>query len=102
MSTNTQKLRVLRARTDHDLVVVVSREIDRGLALVEVASFRNSSLFSQAEKACGTAAALLARVSSVSQEDRLRIGARLEELKARLQQVPVYPNARSYPAAFAS
>ena len=55
MSTNTKKLRVLRSRTDHDLLVLVQREIDRGLALVDVATTRNSPLFAQAEKAFATA-----------------------------------------------
>ena len=38
MSSNTQKLRVLRARTDHDLLVLIDRELDRGFALVDVFS----------------------------------------------------------------
>jgi len=55
MLSNTQKLRILRARTDHDLLVVVSRELDRGLALVDSATSRNSPVFAQAVKAqsCG-------------------------------------------------
>ncbi len=47
MSSNTQKLRFLRARTDMDLTVLVQRELDRGLALVEVAATRNSPVFAR-------------------------------------------------------
>ena len=102
MSTNTQKLRVLRARTDHDLLVLVSRELDRALALVDLATTRNSPIFARAERAVGTAAALLPRISSLSEGDRLRFESRLKELRARLEQVPAYANVRSYPASFAS
>ena len=73
MSTNTQKLRVLRSRTDHDLLVVVNRELDRGFAVVEVAASRNSTLFTQAQKAFTTAAALLSRIAGLSADDRMRL-----------------------------
>jgi len=36
MSERTQKLVALRSRTDHDLVVLVQRELDRAFALVDV------------------------------------------------------------------
>ena len=102
MSSNTQKLRVLRARTDHDLLVVVSRELDRGLALVDAATTRNSPVFAQAVKAHYTATALLPRISGVSDDDRLRIEAKAAELGSRLEQVPVYATVRPFPAAVAS
>jgi hypothetical protein len=102
MSTNTQKLRVLRARTDHDLVVVVSRELDRGFALVHAASSKTSPLFAQAEKALATAEALLPRIFSLTDGDPLRFESRMKELRAKLEQVPAYANVRSYPASFAS
>jgi hypothetical protein len=102
MSTNTQKLRVLRARTDNDLLVLVSWELDRGFALVEAATTRNSPLIAQAEKALATAMAQVPRIASLSDGDRLRIEARAKELRSRLDQVPVYANVRAYPASFAS
>jgi hypothetical protein len=102
MSSNTEKLRVLRARTDQDLVVVVSRELDRGFALADAASSTNSPLFTRAEKALATAAALLPRIFGLSGGDRLRFESRVKELRARLEQVPAYANVRSYPASFAS
>jgi hypothetical protein len=102
MSTNTQKLRVLRARTDHDLLVVVSRELNRAFALVGVATNRNSPLFSQAEKALGTAKGLLLRISGLSDGDRQSFESRMSELKGKLEQVPAHTNVHSYPASFAS
>ncbi len=102
MSTNTQKLRVLRSRTDHDLLILVGKELDRGFALVDVAPTRNSPLFAQAVKAHGTATSMLPRISGLSQDERSRIEARLKELRSRLDQVPAYANLRSYPATFAS
>ncbi len=103
MSTNTQKLRVLRARTDSDLVVLVQRELDRGLAAVELATTKSSQIYAQAVKALDTATTLLPRISGLSDDDRLRIDGKVTELRSRLDQVPVYVNVGSYyPASFAS
>jgi hypothetical protein len=102
MPTDTQKLRVLRARTDHDVIILVHRELDRGLALVDVATTRNSPLFTQAVKTHDTATALLPKITGLSQDDRQRIEKKLNQLRSRLEQVPVYANVRFYPAAFAS
>jgi hypothetical protein len=102
MSSNTQKLRILRARTDHDLLVVIGRELDRGLAFADAAASRNSPVFAQAVKAHETAAALLPRISGVSEDDRLRIEGKTAELRFRLDRVPVYANVRPFPASVAS
>ena len=102
MSTNTQKLRALSARTDHDLLTVVSRELDRGLALVDAATTRNSSVFAQAVKAYDTATTLLPRIFGVSNDDRQRIKTKAGELRSRLERVPVYTSVRSLPASVAS
>ena len=102
MSERTQKLVALRSRTDHDLLVLVTRELDRAFALVDVATTRNSPLFAQAVKAHGTATALLPRIAGLSQDDRLRIEGKAKELRSRLDQVPAYANVRPYLASFAS
>ena len=102
MSTNTQKLRVIRSRTDHDLLILVQRELDRGFALVDVATSRNSPLHAQAQKAHDTATAVLHRISGLSQDDRVFLEARLNKLRSRLDRVPEYANVRPYPASFAS
>ncbi len=102
MSTNTQKLRVLRARTDFDLVALVQRELDRAMNLLNAASTRQSPLYAQAVKAHCTAAALLPRIAGLSQDDRLRIEGKAAELRSRLDLVPVYANVGSYCSAVAS
>jgi hypothetical protein len=102
MSDRTQKLVSIRHRTDQDLLVLVQRELDRGFVLVDVATNRNSPLFAQAEKAFATAAAMFPRISGMSQGDGVRIGARLKELRSRLDQLPAYANVQRYPASVAS
>jgi hypothetical protein len=96
MQSNTQKLRVLRARTDHDLLIVVQQELDRAFALADVAASRNSPLFAQAEKALSSAASFFSKVARVDQDARLLIETRLKQLRSRLEQVPAYANARPY------
>ena len=87
MSDRTRKLVSIRHRTDHDLIVLVSRELDRGLALVDVAATRTSPLFAQAEKAFDTARAILPRISDLSEGDRLRLESSVKELRSRIDEV---------------
>jgi len=98
MSDRTRKLVSIRHRTDHDLLILVSREIDRGFGLVDVAAFRNSPLFTRAEKALSTTTALVPRIAGLSESDRLRIEGKVKELRSRLDQIPM----RSFPASVAS
>ena len=102
MPTDTQKLRVLRARTDSDLVVLVQRQLNHGFALVDAARSRQSPIFSQAEKTHATATVLLSRIASLSGADRQRFESQMKELKAKLEQVPLYANVQSLTAAIAS
>jgi len=102
MSSNTQKLRVLRARTDHDLLILVCRELDRGLLLVNVAATKSSPLFAEAHRAWETASALLPKVSAVSEDMRALLDAKLKELRRRLDGAPAYAEARNFPASVAS
>jgi len=82
------KLVELRARTDRDLVILMQRQLDRGLTLADVATAKGSPLYIQAGKAYETAKAIWHRISGLSQGDRLRIEFRLKELRSRLDQVP--------------
>ena len=84
------------------MVVLVQRQLDRGFALVGVARSRNSSMFTQAEKAHAAAMVLLPRIASLNDSDRQRFESRMTELNAKLEQVPLYANVRSYTAAVAS
>jgi len=102
MSSNTSRLRLLKARTDHDLLTLINHELDRGFALVESVTSRNSPLFSQATALHDEARALLARIALLSDDDRFPIEARLRDLRHRLNNVRLYANARPYPSAVAS
>jgi hypothetical protein len=102
MSDRTKKLVALRARTNRDLLVLVSRELDRGFALADVAATRNSPLFARAEKAFATATAMFPRIPGLPEDERLRIERKVKQLRFRLEQVPAYANLRSYPASVAS
>ena len=102
MSDRTRKLVSIRHRTNHDLLVLVSRELDRGFALVDVATTRTSPLFAQAEKAYDTARAILPRIADLSEGDRLHLESRLKELRVRLDQVATFAKVDRYPALFAS
>jgi hypothetical protein len=101
MSDRTRKLVSIRHRTDHDLIVLVSRELDRGFALVDVATSRTSPLFAQAEKAYDKVRAILPRISDLSVGDRLHLESRLKELRSRLDQVPAFARVERYTASVA-
>src|SRR5437588_12867670 len=100
MSSNTKKLAVLRSRTDHDLLILVQRELDRGFALVDVATSKGSPLFAQAERAFTRATQLLPKVSGLTQDDLGRLDAKVKELRSTLDRVPAYASVRSYTASF--
>jgi hypothetical protein len=102
MSDRTRKLISIRHRTDHDLLVLVSRELDRGFALVDVATTRTSPLFTQADKAYDTARAILPRISDLSEGDRLRLESRVKDLRIRLEQVSTFAKVERYTASVAS
>jgi hypothetical protein len=102
MGERTRKLLTLRARTDHDLLVLLNRELDRGFALLDAATTRKAPLFVQAEKAFARASSMLSRVAGASAEDRQRIEAKVEGLRSRMDQIPACANVGSYPASMAS
>ena len=102
MSERTQKLVSIRCRTDQDLLVLLSRELDRGVTLANMATTRNSPFFAQAEETHGAAVTLLSKVSGLSRSNRVRIESSLKELRSRLDQVPTFAKADRYPASFAS
>lgn len=99
MGERTRKLLTLRARTNHDLLVLLNRELDRGFAFLDTVITRNSPLFVQAEKALATATEMLPRIASLSADDRQRIAAKVEQLRLRIDEVPAYANLLSYPAS---
>ena len=102
MSDNTRKLVSIRHHTDHDLLVLVSRELDRSFALLDVATTRTSPLFAQAEKAYDTARAIVPRISGMSDGERTHLESRLKELRLRLDQAATFAKVERYLASVAS
>ena len=102
MSERTQKLVSIRHHTDHDLLILVRRELDRAFAMVDVATTRTSPLFAQAVKAYDSARAILPRIADLSECDRLHLESRLKELRVRLDQVATVGRMERYPALVAS
>jgi len=102
MSSNTQKLRIIRSRTDRDLLVLAQHELDRGCTLVNLATSNNSPLFAQAVKAHDSAAAMLREISGLTDSDRRQLESRVNALRSRLDAVPAYANLRGYQASAAS
>ena len=85
--SKTAKLAALRGRTDHDLLILIERELDRALTLADVASARSSPMYRQAETAYAKVKTLLPKVSDLGQAEALRAGARLKELRQALDRV---------------
>ncbi len=104
MSARTEKLLALRAKTDHDLLVMINRELDRALELVSAANTRNSSVFAQAENAIGIAMTWLPTIGDWSQCDRLWIQAKLKvkRLRSQVRRVPASGSVVLYSPSFAS
>jgi hypothetical protein len=102
MSSNTQKLRIIRSKTDHDLLILLQHELDRGLAVANVAVTRNSPQFDQSQKAYETVVSLLSKIPAMEENDRLRLATRVNELRSRLDQVPTHANLRPFTVSVAS
>ena len=102
MSDRTRKLVSIRHHTDHDLQVLVNRELDRAFALLDAATTRTSPLFAQVVKACDTARVIFPRISGLSDGDRLQIESRLKELRVRLDQAATFAQVEPYSVAVAS
>jgi len=100
MGDRTRKLVALRARTDHDLLVLVRRELESGFAQLARLTSRQSPVFTRAQKALSTVETLLPRILTLTPEDKKRIEQEMEELRLRLASVPVY--ATAFPASAAS
>ncbi len=102
MGERTRKLLTLRARTDHDLLVIVNRDLDRALNFADRVTIRGSSIFAQAEKALATATAMLPRIAGISADDRGRIQVKVDQLRSRLLEIPASANVWPYLVPMAS
>ena len=82
------KLAELRARTDRDLVRILNSELERSLALANVAATRHSLFRSQAERMRSVAERLLPRLSDITAGERAELDRKLKELAMALDLVP--------------
>ena len=81
------KLAELRARTDRDLLRILHNELDRGLALANVAASRQSVFRVQAEGVYTSSKALLPRMSGLDPEELAELEWKLKELSMALELV---------------
>jgi hypothetical protein len=81
------KLVELRRRTDRDLMILVRRELDRGLALADTAAATESTSFARAERAYQVVTTWLPVISGLSQEDRRILELRLQELRSAIDRL---------------
>ena len=82
------KLVQLRSKTDRDLLILMRRELDRGLALADVATSNQSQLYAQAERAYATAASMLPRIAGLNPSERRELEGTLKELRETLDSLP--------------
>jgi hypothetical protein len=91
------KLAELRARTDRDLVRILDSELDRALALANVAATRQSVFRAQAEGVYTRAKALLPRISGLDSEERAGLERKVKDLWMALALVPGTMDAEREP-----
>lgn len=86
MSTQS-KLAVLRAETDRDLLILIQRQLDRGLTLADVAATKGSPLQVQAENAYETVKTLLPMIAGLTRDERRALERKLKELETALDRL---------------
>jgi hypothetical protein len=84
MSIET-KLFELGHKTDRELVLLVRKEIDRGLTLAKTAVTSKSKQYVQAERAYLISEPWLLLISGLDRDERRELELRLQELKSALQ-----------------
>src|SRR6185295_15519039 len=82
------KLAALRAKTDHDLSILVERELERGMALANMAATKGSPLHAKVEKLYESLIPLASKIAVLRSSDRARIEGKLRDLRAQLDLVP--------------
>jgi hypothetical protein len=81
------KLVELRRRTDRDLVILVERELNRGLTVAEVATTKESPLYAQAESAYEMVKTWLPLLSGLNRDERRELELKLKELSSALNRL---------------
>lgn len=94
------KLAELRARTDRDLVRILNADLERSLALANVAATRRSVFRSQAEATYSHAKVLLPKLSGATPAEIAKLETKLKELGMALDLVPGTMDLEAQPACF--
>jgi hypothetical protein len=84
---NFPKLAELRARTDRDLLRILNADLDRSLALANVAATRHSVFRRQAEDLYVRTKTLLPKLSWLPPDDLADLEAKLKEVDMALELV---------------
>ena len=95
------KLVELRRKTDRDLLILIQRELDRGLTLADVASTRHSPLFARAERAYQTVKTWLPLVPGLHRAERRELELGLQELRSALERMTSEAPERHFAGASA-
>jgi Protein of unknown function (DUF2934) len=82
------KIAELRGKTDQDLLKIVGKDLERGLALASIAKAKQSALHSKAEVIYTRAKALLPTISEASGHELVKLEAKVNELGTALDQAP--------------
>lgn len=82
------KLAELRARTDRDLVRILNADLERSLALANVAATRHSVFRIQAEAVYSRAKILAPELSGASPDELAELASKVKELGMALDLVP--------------
>lgn len=94
------KLAELRARTDRDLVRILHADLDRSLALANVAATGRSVFRLQAEASYDRAKALLSDLAIANRHELGELESKLKELGMALDLVPGTMDQDEKAAAF--
>ncbi len=86
--SNETKLAELRSKTDRELLVLIRRELERGIALANVAAGSGSPFHGQAEQTYRKVCLLLLKSPEMNRGERARIEATLRELRSLLDDAP--------------
>jgi len=100
--SNDAKLAELRARTDREVSVLILRELERALALGDVAVNRESDSYCQASEAYRRVVRLLLKATGMRRGESALIEEQVRVLRLRLDHAVARARAELHQASFAT
>src|SRR5215472_8451786 len=92
-TSEVSKLEELRAKTDRDLLVLIARQVERGLLLLHLAASPGSATYREAVAACAEAEMLLPRLDAVERQARQRLECKVRQLRRELESAAAQPTS---------